>query len=118
MKVLFVGDKPSRLNNDPEVAFVGTPSFKKLLEWVNYLDLKEFAMVNSEPKDYLKIRKHYKEGYILVALGVKAGVVLTTLGYPNFILPHPSPKNRKLNNPAYVETKLTQCKKFLEFNNY
>jgi len=37
--IIFVGDKPSAKNLDPEIPFVGTQSYKKLLEWIWEMDI-------------------------------------------------------------------------------
>jgi|SRR5665213_3555344 len=110
MKVLFVGDKPSKLNSNPEVAFIGTPSHKNLLKWVDEIGIiKHCAMINSEALDVPTIVKYHVARYEIVALGNKASEVLTRMGLDHFTLPHPSPKNRKLNNKEFIADELKKC---------
>ena len=37
--IYFIGDKPSKNNIDTEVAFVGTRSYKTLLDWIYTMNL-------------------------------------------------------------------------------
>lgn len=53
-------------------------------------------------------------GRRVVALGSTASDALRRIGVDHFRLPHPSPRNRKLNDPSYVEELLNECRKFLE----
>lgn len=114
MKVLFVGDKPSRLNTDPKVAFVGTPSHRNLCKWVEEMQIREFKAINSEELDCPLLVKYYVAGFAIVALGNKASQVLTKMGLDHFKLPHPSPKNRKLNDQEFIASELQKCYYYLK----
>lgn len=48
--IVFVGDKASSKNVSQDVAFVGTPSYKRLLAWIAdmRLDLNEILLANRE----------------------------------------------------------------------
>ena len=37
--IYFIGDKPSKKNIDKNVAFVGTRSYKTLLDWIYRMNL-------------------------------------------------------------------------------
>jgi hypothetical protein len=50
----------------------------------------------------------------VIALGTKVSSVLTKLGVDHFEMPHPSPRNRKLNCKNFEETKLKECIKYLQ----
>lgn len=116
MKVVFVGDKPSRLNDDPEVAFVGTPSFRNLCKWIVKMQVGDFVMVNSHTHaDKVKICQLWNEGHRrFVALGVNAGNRLDKMNIDNFELPHPSPRNRKLNDKKLIDSQLERCYRYLK----
>ena len=45
MRVVFVGDRPSKLNYDPETAFVGTPSFTNLCKWIAKMHVTDFVFI-------------------------------------------------------------------------
>jgi uracil-DNA glycosylase len=114
VKVLFVGDKPSRLNAHSNIAFVGTPSFKNLRKWVEEMQILDFIAVNSQELDVPFIVRAHVQGYLMVALGNNASKVLTIMGLDHFKLPHPSPKNRKLNDKGFIASELQKCYSYLK----
>lgn len=125
--IFIVGDKPSSKNLDPEIAFVGTTSYKKLLEWIYELDIdiNDTILCNkSQFKSYGYIDDHkietknlftdvQKEDKI-IALGKNAAKHLDTLKVKYFELPHPSGLNRKLNNKSELKRLLNNCKEWLD----
>lgn len=121
--IVFVGDKPSSKNVDPHIPFVGTQSYKRLLDWIWKMDV-DISRVRLCNKDF--INGTYEDYYI--ALGNEAEKTLkdTVFNVWNwkkqkieairphyFKLPHPSPKNRTLNNKEHVDTILKECKLWL-----
>ena len=113
-KVLFVGDKPSKKNKDPEVAFIGTQSYKTLLKWMDVLDVEDFAMVNrTSPMFVQKVMMYKNEGYNIVALGKEAHMALLNIGVGHYGLPHPSGRNRWLNDKTKIQGYLKACKEYL-----
>ena len=111
--VVFVGDKPSLKNDNPEVAFVGTPSYTTLCSWINEMNVFDYVLINSEAGDIEKLIEYDLENYIFVALGAKAASVLDVLEISYFALPHPSPRNRVLNDRPLVASKLKDCKRYI-----
>lgn len=130
MKVLIVGQNPSRMNFDPEVPFVGTKSYKTLLDWISYLNIKDFDTVNvceeyTIPTSFKALMNQTQHliSYIgkynpthVIALGSVAHKVLDELGINHYTLPHPSPRNRALNNKDLINQKLDRCKNYLVDN--
>jgi uracil-DNA glycosylase len=110
--IVFVGDKPSSKNINPDMPFVGTPSYKVLTSWTMEMGVMSCVLINSRPEDEatLKIFTNSK----VVALGNNASKVLTRLGLEHHKLPHPSPRNRVLNDKAKVTQLLADCKKWIE----
>jgi len=115
--VIFVGDKPSSKNKNPDVPFVGTPSYVNLMQWVAQLDIhwKKFDIINRN--DLLQKGKRWpKAKYIL--LGEEAYTeylkLQNRLNLNGYKLPHPSPLNRKLNDKKLIKKELNQCKQWLE----
>jgi uracil-DNA glycosylase len=49
----------------------------------------------------------------VLALGNFASAALDRLSIAHFQLPHPSPLNRKLNDPSYEKTVLRECYNYL-----
>lgn len=113
--VVFVGDKPSRLNTDPARAFIGTPSFRNLARWIDLLDISNYALVNSwTHDDQVQICQYVNTGTKkFVALGNNASKVLQELGIEHVKLPHPSPRNRKLNDRSFIDLELDKCYNYL-----
>lgn len=126
--IVFVGDQPSNKNVDPNIPFVGTQSYKRLLEWIWKMDVNitDVEIYNKDdidmqykgrPDRYLVCgywpRNHYPDEIEIVALGNEAAKKLEELGLEYFKLPHPSGRNRLLNDKKYVEMKLKECKEWL-----
>lgn len=121
MKVLFVGDKPSRLNTNPGVAFIGTPSYRNLCKWIAKMQIPDFTMVNSNDRNVLlpAVYGCHRDNmgvHCVVALGNVASKRLDLLAIKHFKLPHPSPLNRQLNNEYFIDEKLYECYRYLMEN--
>lgn len=112
--VLFVGDRPSRLNKDPEVAFIGSRSEKVLMSWIKKINPTEAFLINSHTHILLlRIEVYNNLGDAVVALGNIASKRLEKAGIPHFKLPHPSGRNRKLNDKTFIDKELKKCKTYL-----
>lgn len=113
MKILFVGDKPSSKNTSPEIPFVGTPSYKRLLNWIYELnlDLNRVSIKNREQvvPEFVPLNE-----YVIVCLGNEAEKHLAALGCDYYKLPHPSPRNFKLNNKRFEMAALRSCREYLK----
>ena len=117
-KLLLVGDKPSKKNKDPKVAFVGTASHKRIMEWLEVLldEKAAISMVNrTDPEFSVVLIRATLKRYQIIALGEEAAQALAHHGVVNYFkLPHPSGRNRKLNNKKYVAEILQKCKTWIE----
>ena len=114
MKVLFVGDEPSKFNKDPSVAFVGAKCYSRVLEWCSYLKLKSPEFLNSNSEYLLsEIKKKYQAGYKIICLGKKAQKRLDMYDIPYIFLPHPSGLNRQINDKVFIKKQLDECFKSL-----
>ena len=116
--IYFIGDKPSKCNIDPQVAFVGTRSYKTLLEWIHRMNLSINNICLFNADDF--IRKVNKDETLIihehdqiVALGREASNALDKAILPHLRIPHPSGLNRKLNNPKEVNRFLKECKDYV-----
>lgn len=115
--VLFVGDKPSRLNKNPNVAFVGAKCHKKLMKWIEYIDPDNYLLLNSNTSELLALITTLSTHVSIVALGKSAQKRLDTLGVKHYKLDHPSGLNRKLNIKEYELDMLKKCRKWLYESN-
>jgi len=136
-KVLIIGDKPSKKNIKQDVPFVGTRSWVTLLSWLEFLKLNDFEITNIPSKQELdnlivELKKGYKDpvsdqqlvkffflhkyaGYKIIVLGNNAEKFVNEYMWYNhyFKLPHPSGRNRLLNNKELVDSLLKQCYNYL-----
>ncbi len=114
-RILFVGDRPSSRNVDPEVAFLGTLSGKRLKEWcMLYFPDYHTVSVNQVSFNAVKLVArflYYKQP--IIALGNEASRWLTKKNIEHFKLPHPSPRNRNLNDPQFIEERMNECMTWL-----
>ncbi len=125
--ILFVGDKASKKNKDPNIPFVGTKSYKRLLEWIWRMDLdvteiilanchhvKEYGFENyyyvETPNMFIDVDEYCK----VIALGKNAAKYLKECGIEHHELPHPSGLNRKLNDKEYTAALLERCADFIK----
>lgn len=117
-KILLVGDKPSKKNLDPRIAFVGTPSYKTLQKWLQVMvpEKADIVAINRvDPGFTTHLISCSLEGRKIIACGEEAAKALVNYGVVNFFrLPHPSGRNRKLNDKKYVEAILLKCKAWIE----
>jgi hypothetical protein len=113
-KVVFVGDTPSKKNIDPDIAFVGTACFKTLTWFIKYIAADYYICLNSDTIEELtKIRKLYDNGFKIIALGVSASKRLDPLAIEHTTLPHPSGRNRRLNNKFHLIEKLERAHQYV-----
>ena len=98
-------------------------TFDRLYRWSSELGLPIFSFSNvfhSPGSVHIKsvdinMIKQLVDGYDKVlALGNLVSTVLDKIGTPHFKLPHPSPRNRLLNDKDYERHVLNACKAYLE----
>lgn len=111
---IFVGDCPSAKNKFKNVPFVGTQSYVVLCPWfaILHVDVSRVELQN-QCDLHSKYLKHRWVTDTVIALGEKASKKLKDLDIPHFKLPHPSPKNRKLNDESYVNKVMKECYEYI-----
>lgn len=116
--IVFVGDKPSK-RTDPKVPFKGAACQPRLMEWVKEITSEQvILLVNKDDiilSAYLTLVIICPGQHKLIALGNNASKRLKE--FPHFKLPHPSGRNRQINNKEFIANKLLECKKYLRSNN-
>jgi G:T/U-mismatch repair DNA glycosylase len=119
-KIIFVGMNPSKV---PVSRSKGS-AYKRFHGWLDYLDLKyvSFTNLSFDPEWDLKFKtfdhtllctslQNYDK---IIVWGTMVSNYLKRLGFTNYyVLPHPSPLNRKLNDHKYVYHTLDKCKEYL-----
>lgn len=107
IKVVFVGDEPSKTNVSPDIAFVGAKCFDTIVEWIKELNPDYYVCLNSDTISQLSDTKRLeKSGFRVIALGNKASERLEKMEIPHCKLPHPSGLNRKLNDKQQISLDL------------
>lgn len=121
MRLLFVGQNPAYPNQDAWRAFEGTASGRRLNQWLYELGATEVTMINASPRLGRVTQSDVDPTIILgailkyhpvrvVALGRFAHEALVRLSVEHFTLPHPSGRNRKLNDKEWVRAQLSMCR--------
>ena len=119
--IIFVGDKPSSKNIDPKVPFVGTQSYKRLLEWIWEMNISVTDVVlcntsNIDERGNIELplfSTSIDAGDHVVALGKNAEKFLRDNRIPFYPMPHPSGLNRQNNDKKFIKQKLKECKEWL-----
>lgn len=114
LRVVFVGDEPSKTNVNESIAFVGAKSFKNLVKWIKIIDPDYYICLNTNNGVSIRcIIELHNAGFKVVALGNKAfdRMVCFIPIKDLFLMPHPSGLNRKLNDKFYLEQCLNEIKR-------
>lgn len=110
--ILIVGDKPSRFNKDPRIAFFGARCEPRLQGWLVKLGIAECKIINRTDEDFEYYREQARiHSWKVIALGVNASKALKGVGH--FIMPHPSGLNRQINNKHFIDKRIAACRKYL-----
>jgi hypothetical protein len=117
-RVLFVGINPSRVLDSGKY----TLTIRKLHDWAQSLELKFFSFVNAghDPTHFLPEKEFLldciasRKYDAIVALGNDVSNTLRKMGVEHFKLPHPSPRNRLLNDKTFEAERLVACRAYIE----
>ena len=117
--IYFIGDKPSKKNTDKNVAFVGTRSYKTLLDWIYRMNLSinSICLFNYERFIETDEQRTWSSFDVVIALGNEASKALTKENIPHLKIPHPSGKNYLLYDKKTVDKFLKQCKDYIGVHN-
>ena len=98
-------------------------TFDRLHKWFSSAGVNHFSFVNCSDKvgsikysdvDYATLEECLKYHTKVFALGSFASTVLQRLNKTHIKLPHPSPRNRKFNDPKYEPLVMEQLKEYME----
>lgn len=110
----FVGDSPSPKMIPGAKAFQGAACEKRLMEWIAILGVTEFSIINSSEHELRNLETLSGAfDFAVVALGNNASTRLNQRDLSHFKLPHPSGRNRQLNDKTFVANRLKACKTWL-----
>lgn len=121
--IYIVADKPAKDNYSPLVPLVGTKSYKVLLNWLGEMniDITRVRLYNQIDNPFgtqlslMTLNKAIElEQIKVIALGEKASDYLNSVGVDEYYkLPHPSPRNRLLNQKSFVKNTLGSCHNYV-----
>lgn len=109
MKVLIVGDRPSPRMRVGAKPFEGARSESKLKKWIETLSITHYSIINQVGTPLAHFIRAYNEGAVCIALGNNASQALSKANIKHFKLPHPSGRNRLLNDKDFIDKKLKEC---------
>lgn len=112
--IIFVGDRPSK-RTSPTTAFLGAACEPRLKSWIKELEADDYKLINRVDPSFDNLVMYASGlGVPFVALGNAASKALAEMQVNHFKLPHPSARNRQINNKALIAEKLHQCKLWLK----
>lgn len=127
--ILFIGPCPRTKNTDPNIPFAGTKSANVIMDWIYYMNLYQYNLmfinvsnrINS--KDFtvdeiltlhhITLPHTIRLSYNIIAFGDQVSNVLKFDKIEHFKLPHPSGRNRQLNDQKFINNRLDLCKQYL-----
>lgn len=108
MKILVIGDKPSKKTKN-------NPSMRNLYRWLDMMDAPIVSFCNSHDYEFIKYLIDYDKVIVLGNLAESRYLAANRNVKPiYFKMPHPSPRNRQLNNHVFIQDMVLQCKNYLE----
>lgn len=119
VRVIVVGMNPS---HKPILPGKQNPTLRNLEKWMNTLEVRHYSFINTF--DFPGKAKMTNVNFIslieacsgyskVLALGNFASDALDKIGIDHFLLPHPSPLNRQLNDKKFEKQILSKCKDYL-----
>ena len=118
MRVLVVGMNPSTRSSKKS-----SPTLKKLNEWMTDCCVHHYSVINTSDEtdpvmknqiDRSRLKTFSKSYDKVIALGNFASEVLNTISVPHFKLPHPSPRNRPLNDKSFEARVVNDCRNYVK----
>lgn len=118
MKTIIVGSNPGHSSNGL--------TMRNLYKWMDHIGINLSSFTNVSIHKTENNRPLKKSEYELdrlktdiqnydkvIALGNTASDALKQIGVQHFKLPHPSPRNRRLNDNDFINEKLEACKYYM-----
>ena len=131
--ILLLGSNPSISSSSTVPFWEDSRSRKILNDWISRIPLDHhhsiiFENVSDDPTDKnrplkmseirislldLESKINHHDPDKIIALGKTASIALTLLRRDHFAMPHPSGRNRQLNDKIFVENKIKDMMKFI-----
>jgi hypothetical protein len=96
-------------------------AWHRFQEWLDYLGIDKVSFTNISPDphwdkkqmDTTFLKESISEHAQVIAWGPSVSKYLTKMDVEHFVLPHPSPLNRQINDRDFINRKLDECKEYL-----
>lgn len=121
-RVIVVGMNPSKAD-EVYTSLKKNSTHDRLRNWMSHLQVEHFSFVNAvQTAGVCKLcdvdLKYLHEATCnydkVIALGNFVSYSLDRIGVDHFRMPHPSPRNRLLNDSDLETRYLRECKEYLE----
>lgn len=119
MNLLIVGQNPG---NNPKAFQFKNHTIDRLNQWVDHFGVQHYGFVNCistrgvckvKDADFDVLKSCITKETKVIALGAFAATCLDRINISYFRLPHPSPRNRLMNDKEYVQNVLNKCKEYI-----
>lgn len=117
--ILILGQNPG---NNPKAYHYKNHTIDRLNKWADLLGVKHYSFMNcTDVRGEVKLKDidfSYVQSSVLgynkvIALGGFPSAVLDRINITHFRLPHPSPRNRVLNDKVELGRILDECKRYV-----
>jgi len=117
--ILIVGQNPG---NNPKAFHYKNHTIDRLHKWCDELGIKNFSFMNCVQErgnvsfrdvEWNVLEETARSHDKVIALGSFASSCLDRINISHFKLPHPSPRNRLMNDKEYVTQTLGECKDYI-----
>jgi hypothetical protein len=112
MKVLVIGLSPSPLGGK-------SPSLKTIQTWMSSLGIEKWSFYNlyltpdRSKCNVVEIIKMAKDYDRIICLGAEASKILYRYDVDHYLMPHPSPRNRMMNDKILIKNAIEGCSLYL-----
>ncbi len=114
--IIFVGDKPSPKMKPGAEPFEGAACEQRLKDWISYVMPVDSTYMIVNQTEGIKLTGWLSvaiyHNYPVIALGNNAHKAVEYM--EPFKLPHPSGRNRQINDKEFIAKKLAECKAHIE----
>lgn len=115
-KILVIGLNPTKLPIPRQGG-----SVSRFSQWMDRLNINIVSFTNLSPDPYWDGKeidepflRQSIEGYDkIIVWGNSVSKYVKKMGIEHFVLPHPSPLNRQINDHDFIEQKLKECEEYL-----
>lgn len=117
--ILILGQNPG---NNPKAYHYKNHTIDRLNKWADLFGVRHYSFMNcTDIRGVVKFKDvdfSYVQSALLcynkvIALGGFPSVVLDRINITHFRLPHPSPRNRALNDKVELDRILEECKRYI-----